>query len=172
MNKVQTIGLVIAAIVLTVGTLLYTAAHQPTTTPTQPHVGSATSPDISSPYFSFGGVRFDAVHTDNLAQATTTVCSTLTPSATTTLSEGSGIRLVVSSTTASSVGVFKAAQITGNTTFLFGANVAANAQATIVSTTTNDNFVVGPSQWINVIMSGGTGTFSPTGTCGLVFQEL
>lgn len=167
-KNIVTSGVVVALIAVLAAVTLHSA---PTQAPAQP-VGSVSSPDIQSPYFSFGGVRFDAVHTDVLAQATTTICSTLTPTATTTLSEGSGIRLTVSSTTASTVTVYKAAFQTGNTTFLFADNIAANLQATIVATTTNNNFVIAPSQWINVIMSGGTGTFSPTGTCGLVFQEL
>lgn len=167
--KTAVISAIVSVLVVTVG---FTLNYKPTPTQSKPTAGSVSNPDISSPYFSFGGVRFDATHTDVLTQATTTVCSTLTPSATTTLSEGSGIRFVVSSTTASTVGVYKAAFQTGNTTFLFGDNIAAGAQATIVSTTTTNNFVIAPSQWVNVIMSGGTGTFSPTGTCGLVFQEL
>lgn len=137
-------------------------------------VGSVSSPDISSPYFSYGGVRFDAGHTDNLIQASTTgaICTFQTAPATTTLQEGSGVRLVVSTTTASTVRVYTDSIQGGTTTFLFGASVAANAQATVVATTTNNSFVIGPSQWINVIMTGGTGTFSPTGTCGYSESEL
>lgn len=141
----------------------------PTTTPS---FGAVSSPDIPSPYFSFGGVRFDAVHTDAMYQASTTVCSLQSPAATSTLSEGSGVRFTVSSTTASTATVYKASFPTGNTTFLFADNIAAGAQSTIVATTTTNNFVIAPNQYINVIMSGGTGTFSPTGTCGMVFQEL
>lgn len=133
-------------------------------------LGAVSSPDIPSPYFSFGGVRQWAARDNDLTQATTTVCAIQSPAATSTL-DHADLSLVVSSTTASTVTFAKAATPYATSTFLGSAAVAANAQANIAvkATTTSNaiasNFVFGPSQWFVVGMQGGVGTFSPTGVC-------
>lgn len=112
-----------------------------------------------------------------MAQATTTVCAIQSPNATTTLTEASTL-FAVSSTTASTVTFAKAATAYATTTLLGQAYaVAANAQATIVASSTTANataqdYVFAPLQWVVVGMAGGTGTFSPTGVCTAEFQVL
>lgn len=134
--------------------------------------GAVSGPDISSRYLRWGGVATWASRTDSLIQASTTMCSIQAPAATSTLVLGSGIRLDVSSTTATVVRAFKSSLPATATTFLFGANVAANARATIVASTSADAFVFGPNEWLNVVASGGTGTFSPSGACQAQFVAL
>jgi len=132
-----------------------------------------SSPDINSPYFSYGDVKKWGSKTDSLTQATTTVCALQAPSATSTLDLGSGIRLAISSTTASSVKIAKSnVPYDVSSTFLAGANVAANAQATVVASTSLDAFVFSPNQYMIVQMAGGTGTFSPSGACQATWTQI
>ena len=140
-------------------------------------LGAVSSPDIQSPYFSFGGVRFWGAHTETLKTATTTPCALLSPAATSTLMTAS-ISFKVSSTTASTVTLAKATTAYATTTLLASAALAANAQGTLVASTTasggatlDGTNVFGPSQWLVVGMAGGTGTFSPTGTCQAVWVQ-
>lgn len=139
--------------------------------------GSVASPDIQSPYFSFGGVRFWGAHTESLAAATTTVCALQSPVATSTLLSAS-IRFVVSSTTASTVTLAKATTAYATTTKLVEVALAAGAQGTVVASTTpsggatNDGTnVFSPNTYLVVGMAGGTGTFTPTGTCQAVWIQ-
>jgi len=162
------IGIVVGLIVgnVTIGTRVDTRS-----TP----VGAVSSPDIMSPYFSFGGVRQWSAHTASLAQATTTVCAIQSPVSTSTL-EYASIRFSVSSSTASTVTIAKAATAYATTTSLASASVSANAQATVISKRTaaggdalDETF--GPSPWLVVGMAGGVGTFSPTGVCQATWIE-
>lgn len=139
-------------------------------------LGAVSSPDINSPYFSFGGVRQWAGRTDSLTQATTTICAIQSPAATSTLAYGT-IKLTVSSTTASTITLAKAATAYATTTSLGTWEAAANSQGTAVSLRTaaggedlDETF--GPNQWFVVGMAGGNGTFSPTGTCQAVWISL
>lgn len=137
--------------------------------PKQAVLGSVSSPDIQSPYFSFGGVRRWGARTETLNSATTTVCALQAPAATSTL-EFASIRFSVSSTTASTVTIAKATTPYATTTLLASGSVAANAQATLVASTTNSVVVDGigvfaPNTYLVVGMAGGAGTFSPTGVC-------
>jgi hypothetical protein len=133
-------------------------------------LGALSSPDIASPYLAWGGVRTWNQRTDGMNAASTTNCSIQAPAATSSI-RVAGARYTTSTTTASTVQVYKAATPSTATTLLFGANIAANAQATIISSSTPDSFVIAPNHWVNVIMSGGTGTYSPTGTCFVQFVE-
>lgn len=130
----------------------------------QQKLGSVSSPDIQSPYFSYGDVRFWAGSTNNLAQATTTVCAIQAPASTSTLQYGS-IRFSVGSTTASLVTFAKAATAFATTTSLGQFTVAANAQGTAFASTTLGTAIFAPNEWFVVGMQGGVGTFSPTGRC-------
>jgi len=140
-------------------------------------LGAVSSPDIMSPYFSFGGVRQWAAHTESLGQATTTVCALQSPAATSTLLTAS-IRYSVSSTTASTVTMAKATTAYATTTLIGGGSLAANAQGTFNATTTlaqatslDGVMVFAPSAYLVVGMAGGTGTFSPTGTCQAIWVQ-
>jgi len=133
----------------------------------EPKAGAVSSPDIMSPYFSFGGVRHWAGRTDSLTQATTTVCALQSPSATSTL-ETAFINFTVSSTTASTVTLAKATTAYATTTSLGAITLSANAQGIAVASTTGSH-IFSPNTWFVVGMAGGIGTFSPTGTCQAVW---
>lgn len=150
-----------------------------------PLLGAATSPDISSPYFSYGDVRHWGRKTISLTQATTTVCALQSPAATSTLMSG-GINLSVSSTTASVVTIAKAATQYATTTAIATSTPIANALLNLPAATTTTialnlplaitDRIFGPSTWFVVGMADGTaeataGTFSPTGICQATFLE-
>ena len=109
--------------------------------------------------------------------ATTTVCAIQSPNATSTLTEASAL-FTVSSTTASTVYLAKATTAFATTTSLGYAALAANAQGTLFASTTPSSVTVdgaqifAPSTWFVVGMTGGTGTFSPTGVCTAEWQVL
>lgn len=134
-----------------------------------PVLGSVSSPDIQSPYFSFGGVRHWGARTETLTSATTTICALQSPPATSTL-EFASIQLTTSSTTASTVTIAKATTAFATTTLLGNGSISANAQGTIVASTTNSVNpsglgVFSPNTYLVVGMAGGIGTFSPVGSC-------
>jgi hypothetical protein len=111
-----------------------------------------------------------------LTAATTTVCALQSPAATSTLVRG-GVRLSVSSTTASTVTIAKATTAFATTTWLTNESVGANAQATIIvpatTTPTGQAFqIFAPNEWLVVGMSGGVGTFSPTGVCQATWEAI
>ncbi len=140
--------------------------------------GSVSSPDISSPYFSYGDVRHWAGKTSSLNQATTTVCAIQSPSATSTL-EFASVRFSVSSTTASTVTIAKATTPYATTTLLVAGALAANAQGTLVASSTpsggasvDGTYVFSPNTYVVVGMAGGVGTFSPTGVCQAGWREI
>lgn len=175
MTKIIIAGVVI--VVLIIGIILWAGSGRKAdprdfnAPPGQP-LGALSGPDIPSPYLAWGGVRTWSGYTTALNQASTTVCSLQAPVSTSTLKLGSGVRFTISSTTASTVRGYKGAKVTDVTTRLFAANIAANAQGTVVATTTDDNMLFGPNEWLNIVMSGGAGTFSPTGSCSAQFTEV
>lgn len=130
--------------------------------------GAISSPDIQSNYFSYGGVRHWGVRTESLIQASTTVCALQGPAATSSLRFAS-IRLNVSSTTASNVNFGVGPTPYAISTAIGGQAVAANAKADVVATST---LIVSPNAYVVFTMSGGTGTFSPTGNCEATWIEL
>ena len=128
-------------------------------------VGSVSSPDIMSPYFSYGGVRNWGAKI-GLNQASSTVCTITSPVATSTLRYFS-VQISKATTTAISVEVAKAVSgATGTTTRLAYQLLASGAKATIhtgfVATSTDvtylnngetdltNVFVFSPSQNLNV----------------------
>lgn len=110
-----------------------------------------------------------------LTTATTTVCAIKSPTATSTLVSG-GIKLNVSSTTASTVTVAKATTAFATTTLINSVSVSANAQAAIEAASTTESALVqtnrtfAPNTWLVFGMAGGTGTFSPSGSCNGTFE--
>ena len=142
--------------------------------------GAVSGPDIMSPYFSFGGVRFWANRSDSLVAATTTPYNAQSPVATSTLIYG-GCNFSTSSTTAMVVTFAKSASPNATTTALGSTTIAANAKGTVVASTTPASYtgialdptlVFAPSQWFVMSMTGGGGTFSPTGSCNAVWMQL
>lgn len=146
--------------------------------------GSVSSPAILSPWFSFGGARFWGTEVD-FTTATTTVCAVQAPAATSTLvANASTVSFRTSSTTASTVTVAKATTAFATTTLLRTVSVGANAQADFVMSSTTSvasaaaqaleqsNLVFAPNEWLVIGMAGGTGTFSPVGSCSPVWKQI
>lgn len=173
MDKLKTyIASGLIALLVAFGTVVVTSAPQKAP---EDNLGAISSPDIPSPYLSWGGVRQWAMNR-TLNTATTTVCSIRAPlSATTTLLKAT-IRLDTSSTTASTVTFAKANGGAGSTTPFNAFSVSAGAQAalSLPATTTAAgmaNYTFAPGAFFNVTMAGSAGTFSPTGECHAVFLE-
>lgn len=113
--------------------------------------------------------------TKALTTATTTVCSVKSPSATSTL-DRARITFTVSSSSASFITIAKGTTPNASSTLLANTAIAANAQGTVVAsstpfagTTLDGPMTVAPSTFVNFSMSGGVGTFSPSGTCETQF---
>lgn len=136
-------------------------------------IGSVSSPDIQSPYFSVGGLQQWKASV-SLTTATTTVCAIQSPAATSTL-ESAGVLFTTGSTTASTITLAKAATAFATTTSLGRHVLAANAAGQLQASTTqtvglNDTTVFGPNQWFVIGMEGGIGTFSPVGQCHATWE--
>lgn len=162
------------AIVFAAGTT-YVVTHL---SPTVVSLGSNATPDIQSPYYTVGGDRVWKARSDSPVQATTTPCAFQSPAATSTLVSAS-VLLTVSSTTASIVTIAKAANAFATTTLIGSQySIGANAMATIVASTTissgatSDTLTFAPSQWLVFGIQGNIGTFSVSGRCRAVFQEI
>lgn len=145
-------------------------------TPETPKVGALASPNIPSPYLTWGGVAHWAGSSTSLIQATTTVCAIQSPAATSTLNAAYAA-FSISSTTASTVTIAKASTAFATTTVLEREPVAANAQADIMvaanySNLATSTLIFAPNTWVVVGMEGGTGTFSPTGNCGAEWRQI
>jgi hypothetical protein len=109
---------------------------------------------------------------------TTTVCAIQSPAATSTLVHG-GVMLTTASTTASVVTLAKATTAFATTTNLNRQAVSANAQATIMASSSPvlatgaiNDLVFAPNTYFVVGMEGGAGTFSPAGSCIAQFVEF
>lgn len=164
---------VVASIVAVLGAVaVFLGASNVSVAPVTPAFGALSGPDITSPYLSVNGVT--TWYTKRaLSTATTTVCAIKAPAATSSL-QAASVLFRVSSTTASSVVLAKATTAFATTTKIGNTiAIAANAQSSIVSTTTSaSGTVFAPNEWLVVGMSGGTGTFSPVGSCQAEFQTL
>lgn len=132
--------------------------------------GAVSSPDIPSPYFSYGDIRFWGAKTTSLTSATTTVCSLQSPAATSSLVTAA-VRLTTSSTTASTVTLAKATTPYATTTSLGAISVSANGQGVAVASTTGSH-IFAPNTYFVVGMQGNTGTFSPVGVCQATWMEI
>lgn len=159
---------IILAIILAV-TLSFVAVSKNSTTTKEITAGAVSGPDLGS-YAKIGGVVLRGSYTNQLNQATTTVCAIQSPVATSTLVMGS-VQLSVSSTTASTVTIARATTPFATTTSLGSSVIGANAQGYLVASTTG-NHIFPPSTYLVVGMAGGVGTFSPTGECSALFSEI
>lgn len=141
-----------------------------------PGLGAVVGPDSSFPCESHNGVT-RCFNRQVMNTATTTVCSFKTPSATSTLVAASA-RWSVSSTTATTVYMAKGAGTNASTTLVVSGALGANAFGTLVASTTSTGAVVdgtnvfAPNIHLNYGMTGGTGTFSPTGVCQATFEVV
>ena len=141
-------------------------------------VGGLSSPDISSPYFSVGGVYEWKAQTANLIQASTTLCAIQSPAATSTLGRAV-IRLVNATTSAVIIDLAKASSPYATTTLL-GTTYAmgGSTQVTIVASSTGlgGSQVFAPNDWFVVKHADGTGGGytgeAPTGVCQAVWTAI
>lgn len=175
MNKIITNSLIALSFVLSILAITKEPAQIVVPEGQPGIVGAVSGPDISSPYFSYGGVRHWGAETNTLTQGTTTVCAIQAPASTSTLTFAS-IQLSVSSSTQSRVVIAKATTPYATTTVLGSAVFAANSQGTLIATSTpvdglNEDKTFAPNTWLVVGMQGGIGTFSPTGTCLATWVE-
>lgn len=148
-------------------------------------LGAVTSPDIASPYFSYGGVRHWGANIGkaggDLVQATTTPCALQGPVSTSTLRVGA-IRFTTTSTTTAATVITLARATTpyATTTVLGTITIQPGRLGEVVASTTqtekdifppNSYFVVGIQGGLSTVAAG-AGTFSVSGVCQGVWTEL
>ena len=161
---------VVVGAVLVLGLLVFAK-------PQSPPLGSVTGPDSSFECETHNGLQSCFAYS-KMRQATTTVCALKSPSATSTIvgfaDGGIGATFKVSSTTASVLTVATSTTAFATTSMLLRQPIAANAQLSVVSTTTpaNGGIVLPPNTYLVFGMEGGVGTFSPVGTCSAAFRVL
>lgn len=166
-NKLITLGVVVALALASLG--LYTQVND------EP-LAAQSQQVVDGNRFNVEGVQ-QYFTRRALAQATTTICAIRSPQATSTLDHAS-VRFTVSSTTASIITIAKATTAFATTTIIGNqVSIAANAQATIIATTTSaqvtsQTAVFAPNDWLVIGMQGGIGTMSPTGICQAKFTEI
>lgn len=135
-----------------------------------------TNPDIPSAYLKWGSGGGVRLYPASMAfnQATTTICSFLSPNATSTL-VSAGVKVDLASSTATTLVIAKATNPTASTTALSGTySIGAGAQAFVQASTSPAvlaTTVFAPLTYLNVTLTGGTGTFSGTGVCHATFEE-
>ena len=156
-------GLIVIAVVLSG---IFT---KPIQNVTNQVVGSVTGPDSSFPVETHNGVAY-AFTRVGFYSATTSPINIKSPSATSTLMIGSGCNFIVASSSAKRITFAKGATQNASTTFLFGINTAAGAGGAAIATTTTDNFVFAPNNYLVGSLVGGQGVDSPTGMCSFWFQ--
>lgn len=179
MNKqILTLSVLLAVITVSLGFYIgKVTTHVPVQVESKSY-GATGSPDIASPYFSYGDIRHWAGRTTALVQASSTICSIQAPAATSTWTGGS-IRFTLASTSAVSVELARSTSPDATTT-LIGTKFAIGASATpeIVASTTasasGDPIIFGPNQWfvVKVMGSGNNAGSVPTGVCQALWREL
>jgi hypothetical protein len=112
-------------------------------------VGSVVGPDITSPYLSINGLE-EWNYSVKLSQASTTLCSIVSPSATSTLIFGS-VDITTGTTTVMTVEIGKGVANSEATTTLLDAKVLVptTERQTIIASTTK-NIIFSPNQRFNV----------------------
>lgn len=151
---------------------VFLAKRQAPQQQSEPTPGALTGPVINYPYLCVNGACTYFSHLYSLTAGTTSPMNIQSPAATSTLKLGSGCRFDVATSVAKMIRFAKASTPNATTTFLFGANFAANAFGSVVATTSNDNFVFGPNQWLVMSMVGGQGTDAPTAECQATFEVI
>lgn len=141
--------------------------------------GALAGPDIQSRYLAWGGIR-EYRTTIPITQATTTPCAIQSPAATSTLLSA-GIKLDVSSSTATTWDIARSNTAFATTTAVGTAYVVgAGAQALINASTSpaaGAAEVFSPNQWLVFgvragVTPGSNGAgFVPVGACHASFEE-
>lgn len=152
------------------------------------NLGALAGPDIPSGYLRWGGGNGVRVWPTGraLTQGTTTVCSILSPAATSTLLSA-GLKLDVASSSATLVEFGQSTSVPTATTTRIGTAyvVAGGASAFIAastSPTTGATTVFAPNTYLNIKVQGGVtlgdsataagaAGFVPTGACQATFEE-
>lgn len=143
-------------------------------------LGAVASPDLPTPWFSFGGVSQWAGRMESLTQGSSTVCAIQAPSSTSTLAHGS-IKFSLASTSAVSLDLAKGTTQYATTTKIGTTYyIGASAQATIVASSTGsvagDGTIFGPNEWFVVRLnqwsaSSGAGN-APVGVCNALWFRI
>jgi len=191
MNKKLTAGLLLGGLLAgaLLSSLLLSALKQPELKPApqQPQFGALSSPDISSPFLSFGGVRRWAVGGIALNQASTTLCSLVSPVSTSTLVSAS-VQINTGTTTAIQLEMAKSTLMDATTTRISLASLASGNRMTLtafVASTTGaygalaqqhtadeQDLVFAPSTRLNVKYGGGKGSLNVlVGTCNATWEQ-
>lgn len=160
MNK--TLGaMLVVILVATAGAYLYPKVQKPLSAQSQ----QVTEGDC---FVSPIGV-YTCQYRQAFAQATTTVCSFISPSAASSTLAAAWMRLNQGTTTAATLRIAKAgagvANNNASTTVITYTDLASGAQGTLVASTTgsvpiDSVLVFAPSTRLNFSIQGGTGTFS------------
>ncbi len=184
MVNTKTIATVAISVVLSLVGALALLGNGPTGPqgPAGKSFGALVSPDIASPFLSWGGVRQWAY--SPALGSSKTVCSVQAPAATSTLIHASVV--VNSQPTANQFEIGIATTNTATTTRVAlktlsaltddSLNAVASSTPTAMGTvTTGDtpiNIVVGPHQFVNVNVSSSTLPLTHVGHCNVLFREL
>jgi hypothetical protein len=171
MNIIKTVAAVAAVGILSLGA--FVVGRQEAKVVKETVVGSVTNPDLSSPYFSFGGVRRWAANVP-LTQNASTTCNIQSPAATSTL-VAAAVRFSLASTSAEIVEIGRSTGGYATSTLIGSAyRIDAGAQASIIASTSpaaGDALLFSPNTYFVVKMGGSTGNV-PTGACHAVFEEI
>jgi hypothetical protein len=133
------------------------------------NVGAIPGSSVSTEDFAINGVT-GIFKTQSFTSATTTPCAIKSPSATSTLISANAT-FTVSSTSASRVTMARSASPNATTTSLGESVFSANEQGTVIASTTGSH-IFAPNTYFVVGMKGGSGTFSPSGKCSAIWQQL
>jgi len=172
MKKNVIIATVVAVLAFVAGTVLPADKVDPVQPPI---VGGVSSPDISSPYLSFGNVRRWAARPPFTA-ATTTICAIQSPVATSTLVSASW-QINTGTSTAATIDMGTSTTRYATTTNLVAAkSVASGARGYATWSSAGgsvDDSVMAPSTWVVVKTAGaGLGGYTYDGTCQATFEQI
>ena len=158
------------ALVVVACVALYGVTHPAQVNTVVEKVGAAAGPERFSECESTNGVTKCWARA-TAKTSTTTICALRAPVGATSTLVAATVDLTLSSTTASRIHIAKASTAFATTTQIGSTIVlAANEQVTIIASTTaaqeaNQVPKFTSGQYLTVGIQGGTGDFSPVGTC-------
>lgn len=174
MDKIATVIGSVLLSVIAAGVLALTIVGH-VALPANPMVGSATGPDIPSPYLRWGNVAMYNAG-QQMKTATTTLCAIKNPSAATSTILGIAFQDTVGTSTSALVDVATSTNGFSTTTtsnLLVGQSIASNAQSTFSFDPTSNANIIGPNQFLIFKTQGaGVGGYTYTGTCEAQFMSL
>lgn len=180
-NWKQLVAVSILALVVSVGVAWATPKGTNTRTVVErPSYGGVSSPDINSPYFSVGGVRFWAARTAITTSGTKTGCAIQTPVSSSTL-ESVSLSITNSTGTTFPVEVGWGTTSGATTTLILSSTVPAAKSLTLNATSTgleqafgglgiNEKGILQPNTYINFNF-GTTSHPGSSGFCNATFQD-